>query len=210
MDFSGLLEWCLEHLSYWVIFVLMILENSVVPLPSELIVTPAAYKAANGEMNIYLVIILTTLGSTIGALINYYIASVVGRPIIYKFVDTRLGRLLFMSPQKMAYAETLFLKHGKISTFFGRLLPAGRQFISIPAGLARMKLSSFVLYTFLGSAIWNSILVLLGYYLAQILPEEQLFGELKRHSAVFSSIFIGIVILIIAFHLVKNKLKRQS
>lgn len=161
-------------------------------------------------MNIYLVIILTTLGSTIGALINYYIASVVGRPIIYKFVDTRLGRLLFMSPQKMAYAETLFLKHGKISTFFGRLLPAGRQFISIPAGLARMKLSSFVLYTFLGSAIWNSILVLLGYYLAQILPEEQLFGELKRHSAVFSSIFIGIVILIIAFHLVKNKLKRQS
>lgn len=208
MDFSGLLEWCLEHLSYWVIFVLMILENSVVPLPSELIVTPAAYKAANGEMNIYLVIILTTLGSTIGALINYYIASVVGRPIIYKFVDTRLGRLLFMSPQKMAYAETLFLKHGKISTFFGRLLPAGRQFISIPAGLARMKLSSFVLYTFLGSAIWNSILVLLGYYLAQILPEEQLFEELKRHSTAFSLIFIGLVTLVVSYHLVRNKLRR--
>lgn len=208
MDFSGLLEWCLEHLSYWVIFVLMILENSVVPLPSELIVTPAAYKAANGEMNIYLVIILTTLGSTIGALINYYIAFVVGRPIIYKFVDTRLGRLLFMNREKITYAETLFLKHGKISTFFGRLLPAGRQFISIPAGLARMKLSSFVLYTFLGSAIWNSILVLLGYYLAQILPEEQLFEELKRHSTTFSLIFIGLVTLVVFYHLVRNKLRR--
>lgn len=205
MDFSGLLEWCLEHLNYWVVFVLMILENSVVPLPSELIVTPAAYKAANGEMNIYLVIVVTTLGSTIGALINYYIASAMGRPIIYKFVDTRLGRFLFINPKKIAYAETLFLKHGKISTFFGRLLPAGRQFISIPAGLARMKLSSFVLYTFLGSAIWNSILVLLGYYLAQILPEEELMEELKRHSTMFSFIFIGLVGIIISYHLAKNK-----
>lgn len=208
MDFSGLLEWCLEHLNYWVVFVLMILENSVVPLPSELIVTPAAYKAANGEMNIYLVVIFTTIGSTIGALINYYIAYIVGRPIIYKFADTRLGHLLFMNRKKIAYAEALFLKHGKISTFFGRLLPAGRQFISIPAGLARMKLSSFVLYTFLGSAIWNSILVLFGYYLAQILPEEQLLEELKHHSTIFSFIFFGLVCIIVFYHWAKNKWRR--
>ena len=208
MDLFGLLEWCLEHLNYWVVFVLMILENSVVPLPSELIVTPAAYKAANGEMNIYLVIIFTTLGSTIGALINYYIASVVGRPVIYKFVNTRLGQVLFVDRKKIVYAETLFLKHGKISTFFGRLLPAGRQFISIPAGLARMKLSSFMLYTFLGSAVWNSILVLLGYYLAQILPEEQLLEELERHSTIFSLIFIGLITIIVFCHWGRNKWKR--
>lgn len=207
MGFSDLLEWCLEHLNYWVVFVLMVLENSVIPLPSEMIVTPAAYKAANGEMNIYLVVLFATLGSTIGALINYYIASVMGRPLVYKLADTRLGHLLFVNRKKIEYAETLFLKHGKISTFFGRLLPAVRQFISIPAGLARMKLSSFILYTFLGSVIWNNILVLLGYYLAQVLPEEQLMEQLKQHSTVLGLIFIMLAIVAVVFHIVRRKLK---
>lgn len=207
MVFSDLLEWCLEHLNYWVVFVLMVLENSVIPLPSEMIVTPAAYKAANGEMNIYLVVLFATLGSTIGALINYYIASVMGRPLVYKLADTRLGHLLFVNRKKIEYAETLFLKHGKISTFFGRLLPAVRQFISIPAGLARMKLSSFILYTFLGSVIWNNILVLLGYYLAQVLPEEQLMEQLKQHSTVLGLIFIMLAIVAVVFHIVRRKLK---
>lgn len=199
------MEWCLEHLNYWVVFVLMVLENSVVPLPSELIVTPAAYKAANGEMSILLVIFITTLGSTIGAVINYYIALAVGRPLVYRFANSRLGHLLFINRQRIEYVEALFLKHGKISIFFGRLLPAGRQFISIPAGLTRMKLSSFILYTFLGSAIWNSILVLLGYYLAQVLPEEKVIGELQRHSMEFSLAFIGLIGFIIGFYYLRNK-----
>lgn len=202
------MEWCLEHLNYWVVFVLMVLENSVVPLPSELIVTPAAYKAANGEMSILLVIFITTLGSTIGAVINYYIALAVGRPLVYRFANSRLGHLLFINRQKIEYVEALFLKHGKISIFFGRLLPAGRQFISIPAGLTRMKLSSFILYTFLGSAIWNSILVLLGYYLAQVLPEEKVIGELQRHSMEFSLAFIGLIGFIIGFYYLRNKAKK--
>lgn len=205
MSLSGLMEWCLEHLNYWVVFVLMVLENSVVPLPSELIVTPAAYKAANGEMSILLVIFITTLGSTIGAVINYYIALAVGRPLVYRFANSRLGHLLFINRQRIEYVEALFLKHGKISIFFGRLLPAGRQFISIPAGLTRMKLSSFILYTFLGSAIWNSILVLLGYYLAQVLPEEKVIGELQRHSMEFSLAFIGLIGFIIGFYYLRNK-----
>lgn len=208
MSLSGLMEWCLEHLNYWVVFVLMVLENSVVPLPSELIVTPAAYKAANGEMSILLVIFITTLGSTIGAVINYYIALAVGRPLVYRFANSRLGHLLFINQQKIEYVEALFLKHGKISIFFGRLLPAGRQFISIPAGLTRMKLSSFILYTFLGSAIWNSILVLLGYYLAQVLPEEKVIGELQRHSMEFSLAFIGLIGFIIGFYYLRNKAKK--
>lgn len=202
------MEWCLEHLNYWVVFVLMVLENSVVPLPSELIVTPAAYKAANGEMSILLVIFITTLGSTIGAVINYYIALAVGRPLVYRFANSRLGHLLFINRQRIEYVEALFLKHGKISIFFGRLLPAGRQFISIPAGLTRMKLSSFILYTFLGSAIWNSILVLLGYYLAQVLPEEKVIGELQRHSMEFSLAFIGLIGFIIGFYYLRNKAKK--
>ena len=202
------MEWCLEHLNYWVVFVLMVLENSVVPLPSELIVTPAAYKAANGEMSILLVIFITTLGSTIGAVINYYIALAVGRPLVYRFANSRLGHLLFINRQKIEYVEALFLKHGKISIFFGRLLPAGRQFISIPAGLTRMKLSSFILYTFLGSAIWNSILVLLGYYLAQVLPEEKVTGELQRHSMEFSLAFIGLIGFIVGFYYLRSKAKK--
>lgn len=208
MSLSGLMEWCLEHLNYWVVFVLMVLENSVVPLPSELIVTPAAYKAANGEMSILLVIFITTLGSTIGAVINYYIALAVGRPLVYRFANSRLGHLLFINRQKIEYVEALFLKHGKISIFFGRLLPAGRQFISIPAGLTRMKLSSFILYTFLGSAIWNSILVLLGYYLAQVLPEEKVTGELQRHSMEFSLAFIGLIGFIVGFYYLRSKAKK--
>lgn len=113
MDFSDLIQWCLEHLSYWVILILMILENSLVPLPSELIVTPAAYKAANGEMNIFLVILFTTLGALIGALINYHLALFVGRPIVYKFADSRFGHLLGINRQKIEYVEAFFLKHGR-------------------------------------------------------------------------------------------------
>lgn len=207
MDFSGLIEWCLAHLNYWVILILMILENSILPIPSELIVTPAAYKAANGEMNIFLVILFTTLGATIGALINYHIALFIGRPVIYKFVNSRWGHLLFMNQQKVEFVEAFFIKHGKISTFFGRLLPAIRQFISIPAGLARMKLSSFIIYTILGSAIWNSILVLLGYYLAQILPEEQMLKELKNHTTTFTYLFMALTVFAIIVWSLWRKMK---
>lgn len=209
MDLSQIIEWCFDHLNYWTITILMIMENSVVPLPAELIVTPAAYKAANGDMNVALLILLTTFGSAVGAIINYYLARYLGRPAIHKFADSRLGHALFLSKQKMEYVENLFLRHGKASTFIGRLLPAGRQLISIPAGLARMDVKIFLFYTTLGSAIWNSFLVSIGYILAMFLPENRLVGEINKYSTLIGLVFAGLVGLYIMWKVIKKRRKKD-
>ena len=210
MDFTALFDWYLSHLGYWVLTILMILENSLVPLPAELIVTPAAYRAAHGEMSLILMILCTTLGSTVGALINYYLSRHLGRFIIYRFVDSRLGRMLMLDREKLEKAEQLFLRHGNVSTFFGRLLPFGRQLISIPAGLARMPVWSFVLYTTLGSAIWNSLLAGVGYYLAHILSKEKLAGAINQYSLEMSLVFVGIILVYILYkYLRRNKSTRD-
>lgn len=200
-----LIQWCLKHLNYWVVTLLMILENSLVPLPSELIITPAAYRAAQGELNVFILILCTTAGALIGALINYYLAIRVGRYLIYRFADSRWGHLMGLSQQKLQTVENYFIKRGKISTFLGRLVPAVRQFISIPAGLARMKLSSFIIYTTLGSALWNCILIGLGYYLAYAVPEEKLMEQLSTHS---TWIALGIVGLFVGIWAIKKLIRR--
>ena len=205
MELTALFEWYLDHLNYWVLTILMILENSIVPLPAELIVAPAAYRATNGEMSLIVLIICTTLGSTIGALINYYISRHLGRYLVYKFVDSKIGRLLLLDKEKLEKAEQLFLKHGNVSTFFGRLLPFGRQLISIPAGLAKMPIWSFVLYTTVGSAIWNSLLAGAGYYLAKILPKDQLIDAINKYSLEMSVIFVGLVAIYIAYYKLAKK-----
>ena len=205
MELTALFEWYLDHLNYWVLTILMILENSIVPVPAELIVAPAAYRAANGEMSLIVLIICTTLGSTIGALINYYISRHLGRYLVYKFVDSKIGRLLLLDKEKLEKAEQLFLKHGNVSTFFGRLLPFGRQLISIPAGLAKMPIWSFVLYTTVGSAIWNSLLAGAGYYLAKILPKDQLIDAINKYSLEMSVIFVGLVVMYIAYYKLAKK-----
>ena len=205
MDLTALFDWYLNHLSYWVLTILMILENSIVPLPAELIVAPAAYRAAHGEMSIIGIVLCTTFGSAVGALINYYLSRHLGRYIIYKFVDSRAGQLLMMNKEKLQRAEQLFLRHGNVSTFFGRLLPFGRQLISIPAGLAKMPIWSFLFYTTIGSAIWNSLLSGVGYYLAQILPREQLTGAINRYSVEMSVACVVIIIVYILFKKIRNK-----
>ena len=139
MWLGSLIEWGMTHLTYWVVFILMVMENSVFPLPAELIVTPAAYNAANGLMSIAWLVVITTLGSTVGAIINYYLSLYIGRPAIHRFADSRVGRFFMLSSKKMEVAEDLFRRKGNISIFLGRLLPAGRQFISIPAGLAKIS-----------------------------------------------------------------------
>lgn len=204
MDLSALFEWYLNNLSYGVLIILMILENSIVPLPAELIVTPAAYRAAHGEMNLIILILCTTVASTIGALINYYLSCYLGRYVVYKIVDSRLGKILMLDKEKLHRAEQLFLKHGNVSTFFGRLLPFGRQLISIPAGLAKMPIGKFVFYTFIGSALWNSLLAGLGYYLAQILPKEELIDAINTYSLEMSAVFVIIVIGYIIYQRRKN------
>lgn len=199
MELTALFEWYLDHLNYLVLTILMILENSLVPLPAELIVAPAAYRAAHGEMSLVVLILCTTFGSTIGALINYYISRHLGRFLVYRFVDSKVGRLLLLDKEKLEKAEQLFLKHGNVSTFFGRLLPFGRQLISIPAGLAKMPIWSFVFYTTMGSAIWNSLLASAGYYLARVLPKEQLIGAINKYSIEMSVVFVVLVAIYIVY-----------
>ena len=147
MESVAFIQWCLDHLNYWTITLLMAIESSFIPFPSEVVVPPAAWKAANNDnMNIYLVVLFATIGANIGALINYYLAKWLGRPIIYKFANSRFGHMCLIDEAKVQHAEEYFDKHGAVSTFVGRLIPAVRQLISIPAGLARMKLGTFLLY----------------------------------------------------------------
>lgn len=162
-----LLNWALgvtQSLGYPGLVILMAIESSFIPLPSEIVIPPAAYLAAQGKMDIFLIILAGILGSVIGAIFNYFLSLYLGRPVVYKLAGTRLARLLFITPEKIARAEAYFLSNARSATFFGRLIPAIRQLISIPAGFSRMPFGSFLLYTVLGSAIWVSILAALGYF----------------------------------------------
>lgn len=158
-------NWYEENMNYFTITLLMTVESSFIPFPSEVVIPPAAFIASkeDSDMNIFLVVLFGTLGALLGAYINYALAYFLGRPLLYKFADSRIGKLLLLSSSKIQKAEEYFQKHGKTSTFVGRLIPAIRQLISVPAGLARMNLLSFTLFTLLGAGIWNSILAFLGY-----------------------------------------------
>lgn len=181
------------------------MENSLIPLPSEFIVTPAAYKAANGELSIGGVLCFSTAGALAGALFNYYLAKHIGRPLVFRLAASGIGRFCLLSPTKIEKAECYFIKHGSLSTFIGRLVPAVRQIISIPAGLARMKIKPFILYTLLGAAIWNSILIAIGIYLARILPQDQLLEQIKKYSSEIGSLFLIIALGFIAYLICKKK-----
>lgn len=158
-------DWYLSNINYFTITALMAIESSFIPFPSELVIPPAAYLAVKGELNLGLIIFFSTFGCIIGALFNYYFAYYLGRRIIYALADSKWARLFLINRQKVQTAENYFLKNGNTSTFIGRLLPAIRQLISIPAGLAKMDMKKFILYTTLGSAIWNTILAVLSYFL---------------------------------------------
>ena len=168
------ISWYNEHLNYGTVTLLMTIESSFIPFPSEVIVPPAAYQACNSDnetlhvtssnfVNVLLVILFATLGALIGALINYVLALWLGRPIIYWFADSKVGHMLLLDSAKVQKAEDYFREHGNISTLVGRFIPAIRQLISIPAGLAKMHIGMFILFTSLGAAVWNTILAILGY-----------------------------------------------
>ena len=199
MEDVSFIEWCLNNLNYWTITLLMAIESSFIPFPSEEAVPPAAYKAYHGELNIWLVILFSTLGAEVGALVNYYLAKYLGRPIIYSFAESRVGRMCLLTAKKMEQAEAFFNKHGVISTFIGRLVPAVRQLISIPAGLARMNMPKFLIFTALGALTWNSILAMLGYVAGRALPREEFDAFINEKSHAIGMVFVAIFVLIVAY-----------
>lgn len=170
----GIIQTLLNNLNYFTIWFLMLLESTVIPVPSELVVAPAAYHAAGGNLNMWLVILFATLGADVGASINYAAGYYLGRPIIYKFANSRLGHLCLLNKKKVEKSEKFFNDNGKTATVTGRLIPGIRHLISIPAGLAKMNYWTFLIYTTIGAGVWNIILAGLGWYLHTIVPESEL------------------------------------
>ena len=203
-DASQFFQWFIEHANYLFVFVFMAIESSFIPFPSELVVPPAAYLAATGtgagaDMNIFMVIIMASLGAMVGAYINYYLALWIGRPVVYKFANSRFGHACLIDEEKVQKAEAYFDRHGAISTFIGRLIPAVRQLISIPAGLARMNIVTFSVFTFLAVLLWNSILAALGYWLAQTVSPQTLFEKVEEYNQYLSWAGWGIALICVAF-----------
>ncbi len=186
----------MSHINYGTITMLMAVESSFIPFPSEIVIPPAAWKAAQGDLNVFLVILCGTLGALIGAIFNYLVSLWLGRIVVYKLADTRLAHLMMINRQGIEKAERYFIKNGNISTFIGRLIPAIRQLISIPAGLAKMKFRPFILYTLLGSCLWNIILAVLGYSLySQKELLERYYKEISYGFAVLGILFVAYLIV---------------
>ena len=205
MESVQFIQWCLDHLNYWTITLLMAIESSFIPFPSEVVVPPAAYRAAStGDLNLWLIIIFATVGAIIGALVNYYLALWLGKPIVYKFANSRFGHMCLINQEKVETAEKFFNKHGVIATFIGRLVTVVRQLISIPAGLAKMHIGKFIVYTALGAGIWNAILAALGWYLESIVPEDQLISTVTEYSDIIGYTILALVVFALGYIIYKG------
>ena len=200
----------LSNLNYGTIFFLMMLESTVIPVPSEFVVTPAAYHAASGQLNVWLVILAATIGADLGATINYVVALYVGRPVIYRFANSRWGRMCLLNQEKVEKSERYFDEHGIVATLTGRLIPGIRHLISIPAGLARMHYGKFLLYTTIGAGCWHAILAGLGWYLHAIVPEEQLNDKIAEYADYIKLVILGLVALAIVYFVAKTMMKRRN
>lgn len=196
IDASSIFQWVVDNASYLLVFLLMAVESSFIPFPSEVVVPPAAYLACTkGDMNVFVVVLVATAGAIAGALVNYYLAMWIGRPIVYAFANSKFGHACLIDEAKVMKAESYFDRHGAISTFIGRLIPAVRQLISIPAGLARMNIFKFVIFTGLGALIWNAVLGGLGYWLGKTVPLDSLFATVEQYNdyLTYAGAAIGVV-----------------
>lgn len=195
--FHHIISWIVETVSLWGytgIVVLMFLESSFFPFPSEVVIPPAGYLAAQGEMSLSLVIAAGIGGSLLGALFNYWIAVKWGRPFFERY-----GRYFLVSQSSLDRAELFFAQHGHISTFIGRLLPGIRQYISLPAGLGRMNLVLFSVFTALGAGIWVVVLALTGYLIGN---NEELVGQYLHQVAI---VLILVCLLLVTLYIVVRK-----
>lgn len=213
MNTAELFLWILDNLNYWVVSLFMAIESSFIPFPSEVVVPPAAWKAMDPDsgMSFILVIVFATVGANIGALINYYLAKWVGRPIIYRFADSRIGHMCLIDRQKVEVAEEYFRKHGAASTIFGRLVPAVRQLISIPAGLAGMHVGKFLLYTTIGAGIWNTVLATIGWGIYQYTDyktTQDVYHQALKYSHELGYIILALAVVIVAFLAYKGLKKK--
>lgn len=200
----------LGNLNYGTILFLMLLESTVVPVPSELVVAPAAYHAAGGNLNILLVIIAATIGADLGASINYAAGYWLGRPVIYRFANSRWGKLCLLNQQKVEQSEQYFNNHGMVATITGRLIPGIRHLISIPAGLSKMNYWKFLLYTTLGAGAWNIILAALGWWFHSFVPENQLTDKIVEYGDYIKWGIIALVVLAAVYFALKYFLRKKQ
>src|SRR5574344_1543160 len=200
----------LGNLNYGTIFILMLLESTVIPVPSEFVVSPAAYHAASGNFNIWLIILFATIGADCGATINYAAGYFLGRPIIYRFANSKFGHLCLLNQEKVEKSEKYFYDHGIAATITGRLIPGIRHLISIPAGLSKMPYWKFILYTTLGAGIWNCILASLGWYLHSIVPEEQLSDKILEYGEYIKVIIMTLIAIAVIYYMIKYLINRRK
>ena len=200
----------LGNLNYGTILFLMLLESTVIPVPSEFVVTPAAYHAAGGNLDVFLIILFATIGADMGATINYVVAYFVGRPVIYSFANSKWGKMCLLNQEKVEKSEKYFDDHGIVATLTGRLIPGIRHLISIPAGLAKMNYWKFLLYTTIGAGVWHAILAGLGWYLHSIVPEDQLNDKITEYAEYIKVGIILLVLLAVAYFGIKYYLKKRK
>lgn len=208
MDASQFFQWFVENANYLFVFIFMMVESSFIPFPSEVVVPPAAYLAcrnvgAGESMDVFLVVLVATLGALAGAYINYFLSLWVGRPLVYKFADSRFGHACLIDRAKVDKAEAYFDRHGAVSTFVGRLIPAIRQLISIPAGLSKMNFGVFTIFTFLGAGVWNAILGGLGWWLSENVDENQLFSAVEKYNSYLTYAGYGLLLVCLIYILFK-------
>ena len=208
---DNIITWYSAHMTYASITALMAVESSFIPFPSEVVIPPAAFVAGqpdsvlcatgNYTVDVLIIVLFGTLGAMIGAIINYGLSVWLGRLIIYKFADSRLGHMCLLSGEKLQRAEEYFRQKGNVSTFVGRFIPGIRQLISIPAGLSKMHFGSFLWWTFLGAFIWNCVLAAVGYVAA---------GQMDRIKEYSHELSVAILILlgvVVAYYAIKQLVK---
>ena len=203
----------LNNLNYPTILLLMLLESTVIPVPSELVVAPAAYHAAGGNLNVILVVLFATIGADIGASINYFVALYVGRPVIYRFANSKWGKMCLLNQEKVEKSERYFDDHGIVATLTGRLIPGIRHLISLPAGLARMNYWKFLLYTTIGAGCWHAILAAMGWYLHDlhaIVPESELNATIEQYNHYIVGAILALVLLAVAYFAAKHYLSKRK
>jgi membrane protein DedA with SNARE-associated domain len=211
---ADVLTWYDAHMNYSTVGLLMALESSFVPFPSEVVIPPAVYVACNPDtrsgMTIWVIVLIGTLGALIGAYINYFLSRWLGRPIIYAFAESKVGHLLNLSKEKVQRAESYFNDHGNVSTLVGRLIPVIRQLISIPAGLSKMNLATFTFFTLLGAGAWNVVLALLGWLAYKAADPSVIEKYSHQFSVAIVVIFAAVVVFLIIRSVLRKRKQKQS